>query len=145
MVSPHHFIVKVHHIDDDGDIVSIFSVIAANKILAIQYVIQTLPIHAKETMNHLDIVEQFKDVMQITWHKIMIFLIGVRFITLGIDDRIIDTTRNYVIVASSRKMAEAKIDNLIQGYTLSDSYIIQVLNIKQVIMQDNIGEVLWYF
>ncbi len=72
----------------------------------------------------------------------MIFLIGVRFITLGIDDRIIDTTRNYVIVASSRKMAEAKIDNLIQGYTLSDSYIIQVLNIKQVIMQDNIGEVL---
>ena len=75
----------------------------------------------------------------------MIFLIGVRFITLGIDDRIIDTTRNYVIVASSRKMAEARIDNLIQGYTLSDSYIIQVLNIKQVIMQDNIGEVLWYF
>ncbi len=72
----------------------------------------------------------------------MIFLIGVRFITLGIDDRIIDTTRNYVIVASSRKMAEARIDNLIQGYTLSDSYIIQVLNIKQVIMQDNIGEVL---
>ena len=66
MVSPPHFIVKVHHIDDDGDIVSIFSVIAANKVLAIQYVIQSLSIHAKETMNHLDIVEQFKDVMKIT-------------------------------------------------------------------------------
>ena len=72
----------------------------------------------------------------------MIFLIGVRFITLGIDDRIIDITRNYVIVAYSRKMAKAKIDNLINGYTLTASYIIQVINIKQVIMQDNIGEVL---
>lgn len=72
----------------------------------------------------------------------MIFLIDVRFITLGIDSKIIDKTRNYVLVASSRTMAESKIDRLISSYYLSDEYVIEILRTRQVILQDNIGEIL---
>ncbi|MCH7559786.1 MAG: hypothetical protein IIC67_00195 [Thaumarchaeota archaeon] len=73
----------------------------------------------------------------------MIFLVDVRFITLGIDDRIIDTTRNYIVIAEDRNKAELKIDGLLSSYYLSDAYIIEVLSIKQVVMDgNNIGEII---
>lgn len=50
---------------DDGDVISIFSVNAGSRTMAIQNVIKDLSVHAKETINSVSIVEQYQAVLEI--------------------------------------------------------------------------------
>ena len=72
----------------------------------------------------------------------MIFLIDVRFVTLDTYNQLKDITRYYIVKAKDRNNAEDKIDKLIKSYALSSKDIVQVIRIRQALLDRNgIGEI----
>lgn len=74
----------------------------------------------------------------------MIFLVTVRFITLDITyNKLIDRTRTFIVKATDKIDAKEKIDRVIGTYPHSDKHIIQLLRIKQALLDKNdVGEII---
>ncbi|KKL60462.1 hypothetical protein LCGC14_2205020 [marine sediment metagenome] len=72
----------------------------------------------------------------------MIFLVKLRILALNHLKTIDDTTRTFVIEAPNRSACEVKIDHLIGSFMLPYKNIVQVLSIKQVLLNPmGIGEI----
>ena len=72
----------------------------------------------------------------------MIFIVELRILAINILNDLEDTTRTFIIEAQNRNKCEEKIDHLIISFNLPDTNIVQVLSIKQQILnQMGIGEV----
>ncbi len=72
----------------------------------------------------------------------MIFLVRLRILALNNLNAVEDTTRIFLIEAQNRNECEDKIDRLIISFALPDKSIVQILSIKQQILnQMGIGEV----
>lgn len=74
----------------------------------------------------------------------MIFLVIVRFITLDVAiNKLTDNTRTFLVKANDKIDAKEKIDRVIGTYPHSDKHIIQLLRIKQALLDKNdVGEII---
>ena len=74
----------------------------------------------------------------------MIFLVTVRFITLDITyNKLIDRTRTFIVKATDKIDAKEKIDRVIGTYPSGSNTIIQLLRIKQALLDKNdVGEII---
>ena len=73
----------------------------------------------------------------------MIFLVIVRFITLDVAiNKLTDNTRTFIVKANDKIDAKEKIDRVIGTYPHGDKHIIQLLRIRQALLDNNdIGEI----
>ena len=73
----------------------------------------------------------------------MIFFVRLRILKLNYLNVLEDNTRTFLIEAQNRNECEDKIDRLTISFKLPDKSIIQVLSIKQQILnQMGIGEII---
>lgn len=73
----------------------------------------------------------------------MIYLVDVRVIVYNSTiNKLNDNIRSYIVKANNRNQCEDKINRLIESYHLLDTSIVNILRIRQALLDNNdIGEI----